>query len=90
MGTNDYLDPIWDTDDTPVARAKADPEGARYRLQEATMAAWAAFARTGNPSNPLLPIWPAHTLDRRATMVFDSTSRVVDDPQADVRKIITG
>ena len=43
--------------------------------------AWIAFARTGNPKRTALPDWPAYDLARRATMVFDATSRVVDDPR---------
>jgi len=46
---------------------------------------WARFARTGNPANDAVPAWPAYTADRRATMVFDDTCRVVDDPDGDVR-----
>jgi para-nitrobenzyl esterase len=39
-----------------------------------------AFARGGNPNTAALPEWPAYSLDRRATMVFDVPSQVVDDP----------
>jgi para-nitrobenzyl esterase len=47
--------------------------------------AWAAFARTGDPSLPGLP-WPAYTLDQRATMIFDATdSHVTHDPDSGVR-----
>jgi len=38
-------------------------------------AAWVRFATTGNPA------WPAYYLSRRATMRFDTTSQVVDDPR---------
>jgi para-nitrobenzyl esterase len=43
-------------------------------------AAWVAFARTGNPNTPDLPSWPAYGLPDRATMVFDDTSAIADDP----------
>jgi para-nitrobenzyl esterase len=49
--------------------------------------AWANFARTGNPSQPGLP-WPAFTPDRCATMVFDSTCRMVDDPDGEARTLL--
>ena len=88
LGNIDYPDPMWDAADTPALRAKADPAGGRYRVQDAMLAAWAAFARTGNPSNPHLTTWPAYTLERRSTMVLNLTSRVVDDPDAEIRKII--
>jgi para-nitrobenzyl esterase len=49
--------------------------------------AWANFARTGNPSQPGLP-WTAFNPDRCPTMVFDTVCRVVDDPEAEARKIL--
>ena len=61
------------------------PEAQAIAKRMAT--AWANFARTGNPSQPGLP-WPAFTPDRCPTMVFDSTCRMVDDPDAEARKII--
>jgi len=48
--------------------------------------AWAAFARTGNPSHSGIPKWPAYTLDQRATMVIDSTCQVVNDPMREERR----
>ena len=50
--------------------------------------AWLAFARAGNPNAASLPNWPAYTAERRATMLFDVESRVADDPNAEVRKIL--
>lgn len=48
---------------------------------------WATFARTGNPSNDLLPAWPAYDTRTRATMVFNDECRVVNDPDAEVRPL---
>ena len=45
--------------------------------------AWIAFARTGNPNRPGAPDWPAYTTPNRATMVFDTESRVVNDPRGE-------
>ena len=44
------------------------------------------FARTGKPSAKNLPHWPAYDLTRRATMVFDATTRVVDNPRGVERR----
>lgn len=41
--------------------------------------AWIAFARTGNPG------WAAYDTQKRATMVFDVASQVVDDPRSQER-----
>jgi len=54
-------------------------------LSQQIAGAWAAFARTSDPSLPGLP-WPAYTLDERATMIFDATtSHVTNDPDRTVR-----
>jgi para-nitrobenzyl esterase len=46
------------------------------QLARAMHCAWISFATTGDPG------WPAYDLARRATMRFDTDSRVVDDPRA--------
>ena len=51
--------------------------------------AWAAFAKTGRPTHAALPDWPAYDITRRATMVFDLPSHVVNDPNRDERVAIT-
>lgn len=51
------------------------------RLSGQIMAAFAALARTGRPVANGVPTWPAYTLPNRATMVFDTVSRAVDDPR---------
>ena len=57
-------------------------------LAEQMSEAWLAFARTGNPSTPALPDWPAYETSRRATMVFDLESKLVEDPYPSVRKVV--
>jgi len=61
--------------------------GAVQRLSERMMDAWIAFARTGNPATEALPAWPAYTADRRATMVFDESVRVVNAPMEAERAV---
>ena len=58
------------------------------KLGAQVSAAWAAFARTGNPNTPMLPNWPAYDVENRAAMVFDTESRVVNDPMGEIRKIL--
>jgi para-nitrobenzyl esterase len=48
--------------------------------------AWVAFARTGDPNNPQLPPWPAYDEATRATMIFDTDTRLENDPRAEIRK----
>ncbi len=59
------------------------------RLADQMSAAWLAFARTGDPNTADLPKWPAYDQARRPTMIFDVASRVVDDPDADVRRMLS-
>jgi para-nitrobenzyl esterase len=50
--------------------------------------AWVAFARTGAPDGPATPHWPAYETATRPVMVFNTTSKVVNDPYPEVRKIL--
>jgi para-nitrobenzyl esterase len=58
------------------------------RMADQIAGAWVAFARTGKPDGPLTPPWPAYDAEKRATMVFDLKSTVVEDPYADLRKVL--
>lgn len=55
------------------------------RLCTAAMAMWTRFAATGNPNTAALPDWPAFNLRQRATLIFDTDLRIVDDPDHDIR-----
>lgn len=79
----------WDGEDNEAERAAADPAADRFRLADQTMRAWAAFAHHGNPSTPALA-WPAYENGRRATMILDHRSRIVDDPNAARRALVEG
>jgi para-nitrobenzyl esterase len=57
----------------------------RYALAHKMSAAWAAFARNGNPNHPDLPNWPAFNLTQRATMIFNNECKVVNDPNREER-----
>jgi para-nitrobenzyl esterase len=64
------------TDDVPWTGDRPD----RYELSSAMSQAWAAFARTGDPSHPGIPKWEPFTANHRATMLFDVPSKLVVDP----------
>jgi para-nitrobenzyl esterase len=58
------------------------------RLSRQLSGAWAAFARSGNPSQKGLP-WPAYTASDRATMMFDASGTgAINDPDRDERKML--
>jgi para-nitrobenzyl esterase len=54
------------------------------QLADTMHVAWVAFATNGDCG------WPKYDLDRRATMRFDTTSMVVDNPRAVEREIWKG
>jgi para-nitrobenzyl esterase len=88
FGTLDYKKAAFGSLDTPRRRARADPEGHRYHLAATLQKAWAAFARTGNPSNHLMPAWPEYALPERSTMIFDRECVVRRNPTAERRGIV--
>jgi para-nitrobenzyl esterase len=51
-------------------------------------AAWIAFAQSGNPNTGTGPRWPPFSSGGRATMVFNTTSRVVNDFRGDERMLL--
>jgi para-nitrobenzyl esterase len=66
-----------------VFRPARYPESEQLSRQPA--GAWAAFARSGNPSLANVP-WPAYTLDQRPAMVFgDTGSHITNDPDRETR-----
>jgi len=59
----------------------------RYKAARNMSRAWAAFARTSDPSHDEIPRWPAYTLEQRATMILDAECRVVNDPNSEERRV---
>lgn len=57
---------------------------APQELASAMHHAWVSFATHGDPG------WPRYDLTRRATMRFDTTSTLVDDPHSPERKLWAG
>jgi para-nitrobenzyl esterase len=58
----------------------------RPALAENMSEAWLAFAREGIPRSAGLPTWPTYDLETRATMIFDQTCRVENDPGGELRR----
>ena len=57
----------------------------RYLLAHRMSAAFAAFARSGNPGHGDIPSWPAFDAKTYPTMVFGSECRVLNDPNREER-----
>jgi para-nitrobenzyl esterase len=58
-----------------------NPTVAQQAMSDRVMDAFVRFARTGDPG------WPAYDLKRRQTMVFDTNSRVENDPRCWEREL---
>ena len=58
---------------------------ARYQLGHVMSAAWAAFARTGDPNHADMPTWPKFDPATYPTMMFGPTVRVTNDPNHEER-----
>ena len=57
----------------------------RYALGHVMSAAWAAFARTGNPNHSYMPHWPTFDPEHYQTMMFGRSVRVQNDPNRETR-----
>jgi para-nitrobenzyl esterase len=57
----------------------------RYALAHRMSAAFAAFARTGNPNHADLPNWSAFNTRAYPTMVFGNECKMMDDPNREER-----
>ena len=69
---------VFDNVDATKAFTGSGPD--RYALATRMSSAWAAFARTGNPSCKELPAWKPFDTRQRATMVFNDECKLVEDP----------
>jgi para-nitrobenzyl esterase len=72
---------VFDNTDIPTVMTRSPKAAALGAL---TSSAWIAFARNGNPTQANLK-WDAYDPRRRATMVFDNVTRLVDDPAGRAR-----
>lgn len=60
----------------------------RYPLAHNMAAAFATFARTGNPSHPGMPEWRPFNTQERPTMLFNNNSECVNDPNWEERRAL--
>jgi len=86
-GAHHGLDVPFVFDNVGLVPEKVGTGADAARLAAQMSAMCVAFARTGRPDSPGLPSWPVYDLTRRATMVFDRTTRVVDDPRGQERRL---
>jgi len=71
---------VFDALDDPEAEAMLDgaaPQALATEMHDV----WVRFAKTGDPG------WPRYTADQRASMRFDTVSRLAYDDRADERAL---
>ncbi|HEY2402401.1 MAG TPA: carboxylesterase/lipase family protein [Steroidobacteraceae bacterium] len=56
------------------------------KLADQVSETFIAFAKTGNPNNASIPTWEPYQLPRRQTMLFNTESRLADDPRGQERE----
>jgi len=74
---------VFDNVDVSAGLVGAGP--AQNQMAELMSRTFAAFARTGNPNVKGYPHWPAYTLDKRDTFIYDIPPRAVSDPNTRYR-----
>jgi para-nitrobenzyl esterase len=84
------------TGDIPLVFGTLDAKGSltgtgagARALSKAMMSAFANLAATGNPNGTGVPAWGKYTLPKRATMIFDTRSRIEDNPRGWERELFS-
>jgi para-nitrobenzyl esterase len=80
---------VFKTFDSPLSDEIVGPTPP-IELSDIMQDAWISFARTGNPNHKGMPEWPRYDTERRATMIFNTTSELKDDPDKEVRELYKG
>jgi para-nitrobenzyl esterase len=76
---------VFDNIDAAPQLYGSTPDPRRYILARNMSGAWAAFSHSGNPSHPGIPDWHPYTLPNRATMLFNYSCGLINDPDQEER-----
>src|ERR1700683_2581247 len=74
---------VFDNVDVSAGLVGAGPT--QNQMADLMSRTFAAFARTGNPNVKGYPHWPAYTLEKRETFIYDVPPQVVSDPNSAYR-----
>jgi para-nitrobenzyl esterase len=85
MGSYHTLDIPFVFYNLDIGASMTGADSARYQLGHVMSAAWAAFARTGDPNHVDMPHWAPFDPDTYPTMVFDNEVELVNDPNREER-----
>ncbi len=87
-GSPHSLDLAFVFDNVALSESMVGTGPGPQHMADQMSAAWLAFARGGNPNTPAIPAWPPFTTAERATMVFDTTSRLENDFRREERTLL--
>ncbi len=85
MGSYHTLEIPFIFNNVDVAASMTGADSYRYELAHVMSAAWAAFARNGDPNHADMPTWAPFTTENYPTMMFGEDVRAVNDPNRDER-----
>tara|TARA_R110000824_G_scaffold288508_5_gene476895 strand:- start:21183 stop:22823 length:1641 start_codon:yes stop_codon:yes gene_type:complete len=85
MGAYHTLEIPFIFNNVDVAASMTGADQSRYELAHVMSAAWAAFARTGNPDHSDMPHWPSFTTENYPTMIFGDEVTAQNDPNREQR-----
>ncbi len=87
-GSPHSLDLAFVFDNVAKSSAMVGGGSGPQHMADQMSSAWIAFARTGSPNTGAVPAWPDFSSAGRATMVFGTTSRVVNDFRGNERALL--
>ena len=76
-------------DNVAVSGSMVGTGPALQQMADMISSTWLAFARSGKPAAEGLPDWAPFTLPARATMIFASTPKLVNDARGDERTLLS-
>ena len=78
---------VFGTNHLPGMSSFSGTGAAAEKLAAQMQDAWLSFARSGDPSCASIGTWSPYTEARRATMVFNETTKLEDAPYDDERRV---
>lgn len=79
--------PFWLRNADKMGHVIAGEEATFFAMEDAITAAVLQFARTGDPGTDTLS-WPAYSMSRRTTMVFDTESGARDQHEVELYRLL--
>ncbi|WP_067620178.1 carboxylesterase/lipase family protein [Alicyclobacillus acidiphilus] len=78
---------VFNTISDPAIEQLTGSSPDRARLANEMHQSWIAFAHRGNPNHAAIPEWPRYNMTERPTMVFDTQTRLENDPYGKEREV---